>query len=835
MANPDPISQYDDIIDAASKEWNIDPNLIRATMRQESVGKPNATSSAGAVGLMQIMPKTAQDLGVADRTDPVQSIYGGAKYLSQMLDQFGHPALALAAYNAGPERVQEHLATGRSLPAETQAYVPAVASHYKAYASAPVTPLAPASAPVANDDFNRKWGLTEPAPSTVPPAPATQAPADFEKRWGLSEPPAAPATTPAVAAAQPAASPDYTGWDVAVAPKAAVPNPLSSAYTSISNALAPAPNTTYGNVIPFAKDNATGALRPALPQMWRDLGQGAVDLAFGPAMGTVTPKATMALVNAVPGLMPSPARGTGAAIAAYADRPAPVAPPAAIAAPQNPLSFTPGAPEFVPPGTQAPTMGRIRELIDADNAVAKNRPDFIPPDATQPPNPLDAVRTPQAPTTAATNPLATPTPSPRSILPTASQQALELSKIPEKLPPAPLIPPTTETSAASRAGQLIEHFAGGKPKLMENPDIVPGYAPKLSGLTNDPGIATLERGIQAVAPGPIGARDQANQSAIRTFAEQLQGTPEDVLTAQAAREAATAPLREAAFANAKPVDPTPIVSQIDRILGSPEGKRAAVKSTLAKVKDSLFNADGEVETDPNMLYGVRKNLNDLLDPVAQKDNPQLQQAARQLLDVKGNLDDVIEAGAPGFKQYVQQFSELSKPIDAQRYLQSLNLTNAADNVRLQSVDAAIKSIERQQQMPGVQKASAVSEDQLNALKTLRNTLRMEQFSSTAGKTLGSNTFQNLATNSMAGRITGNPLVNVGMAVTGSAAGGPLGAAIAAGANMAAHSMLGRSEDLVKTALIKRLLNYPEVPSAGAVVPGAPWNMPPGASPLAATP
>jgi len=232
-----------------------------------------------------------------------------------------------------------------------------------------------------------------------------------------------------------------------------------------------------------------------------------------------------------------------------------------------------------------------------------------------------------------------------------------------------------------------------------------------------------------------------------------------------------------------------------------------VQRTLGAVRDSLYNTDGGLESDPQMLYGVRKNLNDLLDPVAQKDNPQLQQAARQLLDVKGNLDGVIEKGAPGFQDYIDQYSALSKPIDAQRYLQSLNLTNAADNVRLQSVDSAIKSIERQQQMPGVQKASAISDDQLTAMKTLRNTLRMDQFSASAGKHLGSNTFQNLATNSLAGQLTGNPLVSMGLGAIGGLGGGVPGMILGAGANYAAHTGLDRAESLVREAIVKRLLNH----------------------------
>jgi soluble lytic murein transglycosylase-like protein len=117
-------SNLDPIYQAAAQEWNVDPSLLRAVASVETGGAktPNsATSPRGAQGLMQIMPQTQAGLGVTNPNDPTQSIYGGAKYLSQMLDRYKTPELALAAYNAGPDRVDAHLATGAPLPNETLA------------------------------------------------------------------------------------------------------------------------------------------------------------------------------------------------------------------------------------------------------------------------------------------------------------------------------------------------------------------------------------------------------------------------------------------------------------------------------------------------------------------------------------------------------------------------------------------------------------------------------------------------------------------------------------------------------------------------------------------
>ena len=81
------------------------PSLVKAVIQVESAGKPKAVSSKGAAGLMQLMPATAKELGIADRFDPEQNIEGGSRYLQQMLDKYGKTDIALAAYNWGPGNV----------------------------------------------------------------------------------------------------------------------------------------------------------------------------------------------------------------------------------------------------------------------------------------------------------------------------------------------------------------------------------------------------------------------------------------------------------------------------------------------------------------------------------------------------------------------------------------------------------------------------------------------------------------------------------------------------------------------------------------------------------
>ena len=117
----------DRIIAEASARFAVPERWIRAVMQAESAGDPSAVSEAGAMGLMQIMPETWDELRTAhglgdDPFDPRDNVLAGAAYLRAMYNQFGSPGF-LAAYNAGQGRYAEHLATGRPLPRETRDYL----------------------------------------------------------------------------------------------------------------------------------------------------------------------------------------------------------------------------------------------------------------------------------------------------------------------------------------------------------------------------------------------------------------------------------------------------------------------------------------------------------------------------------------------------------------------------------------------------------------------------------------------------------------------------------------------------------------------------------------
>lgn len=124
--------EFNKLIADKSYQYGLDPALVKAVIAVESDFNPRAVSEKGAMGLMQLMPLTAKDLGVSNTFDPTANVDGGVRYLRYLLDYFNWDIeLALAAYHAGKSRVERHLGIP-PIPA-THAYVKKVKSTYSNY------------------------------------------------------------------------------------------------------------------------------------------------------------------------------------------------------------------------------------------------------------------------------------------------------------------------------------------------------------------------------------------------------------------------------------------------------------------------------------------------------------------------------------------------------------------------------------------------------------------------------------------------------------------------------------------------------------------------------
>lgn len=182
-ASVPPASQY---VEEAARRFGIPEHWIWAVMRVESAGRVQARSSAGAMGLMQIMPGTWQSLRArhglgSDPYDPRDNIMAGAAYLREMHDRYGEYGM-LAAYNAGPGRYEDYRSRGRPLPAETVAYA---AKLMPMIGRRPVSTVAvrqPIAAPIWTDAslfVARGSVASRPAPDTVDTAPPRSSAALF--------------------------------------------------------------------------------------------------------------------------------------------------------------------------------------------------------------------------------------------------------------------------------------------------------------------------------------------------------------------------------------------------------------------------------------------------------------------------------------------------------------------------------------------------------------------------------------------------------------------------------------------------------------------------------
>jgi soluble lytic murein transglycosylase len=123
--------RYDGLIGLTAREHSVQPALVKAVIAAESNFDPAAVSRKGARGLMQLMPHTAEALGVGDPFQPAENVRGGTRYLRHMLDRYGDLERALAAYNAGPSAVDRF--GGVPPYPETRDYVKRVMTYYRVY------------------------------------------------------------------------------------------------------------------------------------------------------------------------------------------------------------------------------------------------------------------------------------------------------------------------------------------------------------------------------------------------------------------------------------------------------------------------------------------------------------------------------------------------------------------------------------------------------------------------------------------------------------------------------------------------------------------------------
>lgn len=400
-----------------------------------------------------------------------------------------------------------------------------------------------------------------------------------------------------------------------------------------------------------------------------------------------------------------------------------------------------------------------------------------------------------------------------------------------------LLQPLTDAGRTSIANKIVQGY-GEDPLKINSTELVPGSKPTLAEATGNPGIAQLQDTLRDNNSKQFFEREGANANARNDALTNAAGTPQDIQAAQTQRAAAAEQalgnpakgIPSQLFTNAQSVSTDPVKSKIDQILAGESGNRPAVAQSMDAVKGMLNDSKGAPITDPATLYhSVRKGIGDLLDK-KNLSNPAGQQAAAQLGEVRDSLDDAIEQGAPGFKNYLSDYTQASSPINAMKWMQGLNLKDANGNITLSGVQNALKNATKLQNTPGVNSAKNLSSDQVTTLQNIRDDLLRKQ-NLTAGKSYGSPTVQKATAQNKLQNVLDNsnynlfsskvPLEAWGAGVGGAAAhrlGIPIDMGAAAGGAAAASLKKGIAN---KNALIRDKLQNIMLNPNSYVPPSAP--------------
>ncbi len=557
--------------------------------------------------------------------------------------------------------------------------------------------------------------------------------------------------------------------------------------------LSPAPNTEYGNVLPFARDTTTGQIRWAAPNFLRDPAIGALDLVEGPTTGTVTPAATMALLDAATAgrLSPSVARGTGAAVARTAaqqalERASPLSPEfkAAPVSPELAQSATSGTPS---PGVGATPVGPVSAVPNAPPQHPLVVPPPVPP-AAPPTTAANILGQSGAPPAA--SPLATPTAA----------------------PPTRITPIVTRGQAEAEADRIIQHFAGSQTPVIDSSPLASGAQPTLSQSIQGghAGIAGLERGVRDVPEQTqyFTARETANTAARNQAVGNVIGDSRATDVAEAALNARTRPQEAAIFdpTRTTPVDTSATVAALDQILQSGKGQRDAIKEPLQHLRAKLIDKDGNMQSDPAQLRGIDQSIGDQISPLAAGKPNDGRAAAHELMTVRDALRANIEQGAPGYQAFLASQAAERSALDGQRFLQARNITDRMGNVNLGTLDSTIKAAESQQRMPGARLADGVTDEQLATLRKLRADYQNDA-KQRLGTSIGSPTVQKFGVSGAMGAM-GHPLLAGALGSGGAMIAGinPLVGAAAYVASYAMKQQSAKAQRMVMDALRHKLLN-----------------------------
>lgn len=293
-------------------------------------------------------------------------------------------------------------------------------------------------------------------------------------------------------------------------------------------------------------------------------------------------------------------------------------------------------------------------------------------------------------------------------------------------------------------------------------------------------LKMLNQKVPEVAQEAQQIANDNSEARARHF-DDISGSPVDLQNAEDARRVQGEQDLAAAWANKRPTDAQPVVDAADAILRGPSGKQDVVTRNVRAIRDKLFDADGNIETDPEVLYGVRKEINNRLSKEAAREEPTNQLAARELIQLRDLLDQSIEAGAQGFGAYLENWRNASRRIDEMSVLQDhrAGLFDSANRMQYSRVQKMMRSVVDRRMQGGANPYQSITPENMARLWALRDDLRRSASAQDLARAAGSDTFQN-SWHAMRDATINRAPALIGASIGGMAGGGPVGAGIGAG-------------------------------------------------------
>lgn len=322
------------------------------------------------------------------------------------------------------------------------------------------------------------------------------------------------------------------------------------------------------------------------------------------------------------------------------------------------------------------------------------------------------------------------------------------------------IQPLYQGGQQAIAGNALNKLAANPPEAISNlnnaSEFVPGSLPTTAEASGDYGLMAAQKGIRNENPLPFSNRSSDQNTARNILLNTVTQHDGAVQSAQAARDAETGAMREGAFNTAKEFTSQsnlkPVTDAIDQINNSPVGKREMVQKAMMWAQQRLAQAG----TDPASLYEVRKDINDAMQGKFSGEASNLALAKGQLKTVKDALDQTIESGAQGYKDYLSRYRELSIPINQMQTAQDIKsrVMQAAPDVNgfdflSQPKWSSVVQANR------AELTKQLSPQQMQVMDSITSDLdRGATLNSVAMKPPGSDTFQNLSLSNMLGSMLG---------------------------------------------------------------------------------